>query len=162
MVGHTPEDVALRAQGQSADTALATAEKLARLVLANLNRAVDQGRQQRLPEGIGDRIVAYPGASDVLVVRLRNIQDRMQAKVENLPADVLASRALKIIDDVAAWRADRPQLDAGLEDRDPDVREFLRQVATELGAPWRLITPAVSAWLADPENSADLRVVLRS
>ena len=44
----------------------------------------------------------------------------------------------------------------------PMCREFLRQAATEQGASWDLITAAVAGWLGDPENTVNLRVVLRS
>ena len=84
MVGAQPDEVASRVGSQSVDAALATAEQLARSMLAGLNRSVERRRQELLPAGIGERIVAYPGTSDALVVRLGNIQRRLQQKVENL------------------------------------------------------------------------------
>jgi hypothetical protein len=162
MVGADADEVASRVGTQSVNTALATAEKLARLVLAALNRSVERRRQELLPVGIGERIVAYPGTSDALLVRLSNVQYRMQRTVQNLTAEQLTQRAQEINDDAATWATERPVLDTGLEGRHPEVREFLRQAATEQGASWRLITSAVAAWLDDPENTASLRVVLRS
>ena len=162
IVGAEADEVASRVGTQSVNTALATAEKLARLVLAALNRSVERRRQELLPVGIGERIVAYPGTSDALLVRLSNVQNRMQRTVENLTAEQLTQRAQEINDDAATWAAERPLLDTGLEGRHPEVREFLRQAATEQGASWHLITSAVAAWLDDPENTASLRVVLRS
>jgi len=162
MVGAQPDEVASRVGSHSVDTALATADKVARLVLVGLNRSVERRRQELLPAGIGERIVAYPGTSDALVVRLGIIQNRLQRKVENLTAEQLTQRAQEINHDAAAWAAERPRLDTGLEGRHPEVREFLRQAGTEQGASWRLITPTVAAWLEDPENTASLRVVLRS
>jgi hypothetical protein len=162
MVGALADDVASRVRTQSVDTALASSEKLAKSVLAGLNRSVERRRQELLPAEIGERIVAYPGTSDALVVRLSNIQNRLQRKVENLPAVPLTQRAHEINADAAAWTAERPRLDTGLEGHHPEVQEFLRQAATEQGASWHLITPAVTAWLDDPENTVSLRVVLRS
>jgi hypothetical protein len=162
MVGAQPDEVASRAGSQSVDTALAAAERLARSMLAGLNRSVERWRQELLPADIDERIVAYPGTSDVLVVRLGNIQSRLQQKVENLAAGQLTQRAQRIKDDAAVWAQERPQLDTSLEGRHPDVREFLRQAATDEGAPWHLITPAVADWLNNPENTANLRLVLRS
>lgn len=162
MVGAQPDAVVSRARSESVDTALAVAERLARSVLAGLNRSVERWRQESLPAGISERIVTYPGTSDALVMRLGNIQRRLQQKVENLAAGQLAQRAQGIMDDAAAWAQERPRLDTGLEGRHPDVREFLRQAATEQGAPWHLITPTVAMWLEDPENATNLRVVLRS
>ena len=95
-------------------------------------------------------------------MRLSNVQNRMQRTVQNLTAEQLTQRAQEINDDAATWAAERPLLDTGLEGRHPEVREFLRQAATEQGASWHLITSAVAAWLDDPENTASLRVVLRS
>jgi hypothetical protein len=162
MVGAQPDEVASRVGSQSVDTALATAERLAKLVLAGLTRSVERWRQEILPAEIDERIVAYPGTSDLLVVRLTNIQRRLQQKVENLAADQLVQRAQQIKVDAAAWAQERPQLDTSLQDRHPDVQKFLRQAATDEGATWTLITPAVADWLEDPENAAGLRVVLRS
>ena len=162
MVGAQPEEVASRVRSQSVDAALAGAERLARSVLVGLNRSVERWRQEILPAGIGERLVAYPGTSDALVVRLCNIQRRLLQRVENLVAGQLAQRAQQIRDDAAAWTQERPRLDTGLEGRHPDVQEFLRQAATEEGAPWHLITPVVRAWLEDAENTVSLRVVLRS
>jgi hypothetical protein len=162
MVGAPADDVASRVRTQSVDIALGSSEKLARSVLAGLNRSVERRRQELLPAGIGERIVAYPGASEALAVRLGIIQDRLQRKVENLAARQLGQRAQEISDDAAAWTAERSRLDTGLEGRHPEVQEFLRQAGNEQGASWRLITPAVAAWLEDPENTASLRVVLRS
>lgn len=162
MVGAQPDEVASRVRSQSVDTALAVADRLSRAVLVGLNRSVERWREQVLPAGIGERIVAYPGASDALVVRLGNIQRRLQQKVENLPADQLVQRAQQISRDAAAWAQERPRLDAGLEGRHPDVQEFLRQAATDEGASWHLMTEAVAEWLDDPENTTSLRVVLRS
>jgi hypothetical protein len=115
-----------------------------------------------LPTNIGERIVTFPGTSDVLVVRLMSIQRRLQQKVESLTARELTRRTQQIKDDAANWARERPQLDISLQGRHPDVQEFLRQAATEEGAPWDLITPVVTDWLDDPENTVGLRVVLRS
>jgi hypothetical protein len=162
MVGATADDVAGRVRTPSVETALATAEKLAKLVLAGLTRAVERRRQELLPAGIGERIVAYPGTSDALAVKLRNIQNRLQHKVENLTTEQLIRRAKEISADAATWEAERPRLDTGLEGRHLQVQEFLRQASSEQGASWRLITPIVADWLKDPENTPNLWVVLRS
>jgi hypothetical protein len=162
MVGGQPDEIASRIGSQSVDTALGVADKLNKMVLSGLNRSVERWRQEILPAGIGDRIVAYPGTSDHLAVRLENIQRRLQQRVENLAPGQLTQRAHEIMRDAAAWVQERPRLDTSLEDRNPDVREFLLQAATEEGASWDLITPAVADWLEDPENTVKLRVVLRS
>lgn len=162
MVGAQADEVASRVGTQSVDSALVTAEKLARSVLTGLNRSVERRRQELLPVWIDERIVAYPGTSDALAVRLRRIQSRLQRNVENLTAGQLTQRAQEIMGDVAAWVEEWPRLEAGLRGRHPDVEEFLRQAGTEQGAPWHLVTPAVATWLEDPENTANLWVVLRS
>jgi hypothetical protein len=162
MVGGQPDEVASRAGSHSVDTALAAAERLAKSVLAGLNRSVERWRQEILPDGIGERIVAYPGTSDALVVRLGNIQRRLQQKVENLDAGQLTQRAQQIKNDAAVWAQERPKLDTSLEGRHPDVQEFLRHAASDEGASWHLITTAVAEWLDNPENTTSLRVVLRS
>jgi hypothetical protein len=162
MVGAQADDVAGKLRSQSVDAALVAAEKLAKSVLAGLNRTVEQWRQELLPAGIDERIVAYPGTSEALAVKMRNIQSRLQRKVENLTAGQLTQRAQEINSDLNAWAAERPRLDTGLEGRHPDVQEFLRQAAAEQGASWDLITPVVASWLKDPENTVNLRVALRS
>lgn len=162
MIGAQAEDVASRVRSQSVDAALAVSEKLARSVLASLNRTVEHWRQELLPAGIDERIVTYPGNSEAVAVKLRNIQGRLQRKVENLTAGQLIQRAQEISADVATWATERPRLDTGLEGRHPDVREFLRHAATEQGASWDLMTPVVMTWLKDSENTVNLRVVLRS
>lgn len=162
MIGAQPEEVVTRAGSRSVDDALDTAEKLSKSVLAGLIRSVERWRVGILPADISDRIVTFPGTSDVLVVRLLEIQRRLQEKVENVAAEQLALRARQIKDDADAWAKERPKLDSSLQGRHPDVQEFLRQAATEEGAPWGLITPVVANWLGDPENTVGLRVVLRS
>jgi hypothetical protein len=162
MVGAHPQDVAKRAGSQPVHTALDTAEKLARSMLAGLNRCVERWRQEIVPAGIGERIVAYPGTSDALVVRLEHAQGRLRQKIENLPLDALVQRVQQISHDAATWAQERPQLDTGLQGRHPEVQEFLRQAASDKGASWHLITPVVAEWLDDPDNTANLRVVLRS
>jgi hypothetical protein len=161
MVGAEPDAVVGRVKSQSVDAALTTAEKLAKSTLAGLIRSVERRRQEVLPAEIGERIMAYPGTSDLLVARLSGIQRRLQQKVENLTAEKLVQRAQQITEDAAAWAQEWPQLETSLHGRHPDVQEFLRQAATDEGASWELITPAVAEWLTDPENTASLRVVLR-
>jgi hypothetical protein len=162
MLGAQPGEVASRAASQSVDTAFAAAERLARSILAGLNRSVERWRQEILPAGIGERIVPYPGTSDLLVARLTGIQRRLEQKVENLTAEKLMQRAQQIKDDAATWAQERSQLDTSLQGRHPDVQAFLRQASTDEGASWQLITPAVADWLDDPENTTSLRVVVRS
>lgn len=162
IVGAAVSDVASRIRSQSVNNALETADRVTRSLVVGLNRSADRKRQQILPDRINDPIVAYPGASDALAVRLRRIQSLLQRRVEGLEPDDLVQRWRDVADGVALWAAERQQLEAGLDGQHPDVREFLRQAATDEGAPWRLITPAVQAWLADPENTVNLRVVLRS
>jgi hypothetical protein len=162
MVGARPDEVASRAKSQSVDTALTTAERLAKSAMAGLTRSVERWRLENLPTNIDERIVGYPGTSDLLIVRLRNIQRRLQQKVENLDGGQLAQRAQQIKGDAATWALERPKLDGGLQERHPEIQKFLRQAVTDEGASWDLITPVVAEWLKDPENTANLQVVLRS
>ncbi|MEV4288474.1 hypothetical protein AB0K40_23430 [Nonomuraea bangladeshensis] len=162
IVGAPIGDVASRIRSQSVNNALDTAGKFARSLLADLNRSVDAKRMEIRPDGVEQPIVAYPGASDALAARLRWIQSLFARKVENLSPDDLVKRLQDIVNGAASWTSDRPKLDQSLERQHPEVSEFLRQAASEHGAPWRLITPAVHTWLSDPENTVNLRIVLRS
>jgi hypothetical protein len=162
VVGAQPDEVVGRVTSHSVDAAMASAERLAKSVLAGLIRSVERWRQETLPAKIDERVLAYPGTSDALLVRLQSIQFRLQQKVENLTAEKLVRRAQQIKDDAATWAQERPRLDASLRDRHPEVQEFLRQAATDEGASWDLITRIVADWLSDPENNASLRVMLRS
>jgi hypothetical protein len=162
VVGSPVGDVASRIRSQSVNDALETADKFARFLEADLNRSVDRKRLQIQPDGIEQPIVVYPGASDALAARLRGIQSRLRRKVDALSPSQLEQWLQSIIRDAAAWTADRPLLDRGLEAQHPEVQEFLREAATEEGASWRLITPTVQTWLHDQENAVNLRVVLRS
>ena len=89
------------------------------------------------------------------------MQTLLQRKVDGLAPGDLAQRLQELVDAAASWTTDRPRLDEGLDRQHPEVQEFLRQAATDEGAPWSLITPIVQTWLADPENTANLRIVLR-
>ncbi|MGC4957778.1 hypothetical protein ACLQ2P_31655 [Actinomadura citrea] len=162
IVGAPVGDIATRLRSQSVNTALETADKLARSLVADLNRSVDRKRLQLQPEGIEQPIVVYPGASDALAVRLNGIQSRLQQKVDGLNPSQLEQRLESLVRDAASWIADRPALERSLEGQHPEVQEFLRLAATEQGASWRLVTPTVQGWLQDPENTVNLRVVLRS
>ncbi len=162
IVGAPIGDVASRIRSQSVNNALDSAGKFSRSLLVDLNRSVDTKRMQIRPDGIEQPIVAYPGSSEALAARLRGIQSLFARKVESLSPDDLVKRFQDIVNGAASWTADRPKLDQSLERQHPEVSDFLRQAATEDGAPWRLITSAVRAWLSDPENTVNLRIVLRS
>lgn len=162
MVGAHIGDVVSRIRTQSVNNALMTVEKFTMSLVTGLNRSVDRERLRILPHGIDERIVVYPGVSEAMAVRLRRIQSLLQRKVERLEPDDLVKRFREIVNGVASWTEDRPKMDEKLEDQHPEVSEFLREAATEEGAPWLLITSAVRTWLSDPENTVNLRVVLRS
>lgn len=162
VTGVTAAEVAARVGTQSVDEALGSAEKTANDLLANLNKAVNRRRVELLPVGIDQHIVAYPGVSESLVVRLEVVQRRLQAVVDKVDAQDLEMRLREIIRDVETWRESRPLLDETLEKHHPEIKEFLRQAVTEDGALWELITPRVNEWLGNTGNTAGLRVVLRS
>jgi hypothetical protein len=161
VVGVSVGEIASRVRSQSVNSALETADKFTRNLVSALNRSVEKKRQEILPPGIDQPIIAYPGVSEALAAKLRRLQTLLQRKVDGLPPGDLAQRLQEIVSAAASWTADRPRLDEGLDRQRPEVQEFLRQAATEEGAPWPLITPVVQAWLADPENTANLRIVLR-
>jgi hypothetical protein len=162
LVGASVSDIASRIKASSVNNALGAAEKFSRYLESALNRSVEKRRQEVLPPGIDQPVIAYPGASDALAARLRRLQVTLQRKVENLSPSDLVQRLEEIVCGTASWATDRPRLDEGLDRQDPEVKEFLRQAATVEGAPWSLITPTVRAWLADSENTVNLKVVLRS
>jgi len=161
VVGVPVGEIASRVRSQSVNSALEAADKFTRNLVSALNRSVEKKRQEVLPPGINQPIIAYTVASEALALKLRKLQTVLQRKVENLPPGDLAQRLNEIISATASWTADRPRLDEGLDRQHPEVQEFLRQAATEEGAPWSLLTPVVQAWLAEPQNSANLRIVLR-
>jgi hypothetical protein len=161
IVGVPVGEIASRIRSHSVNNALETAEKFSRSLQTALNRAVDKKRQEILPPGIDQPIIVYPGASDALAAKLRRLRELLQRTVENLAPGDLAQRFQEIVSAAESWTADRPRLDEGLDRQHPEVKEFLRQAASDEGALWSLITPVVQAWLADPENTANLRVVLR-
>jgi hypothetical protein len=161
VVGAPVGEIASRVRSNSVNNALETAEKLSRSLEFALNRSVEKKRQEILPPGIDQPIIAYPGTSDALAARLRRLQTLLQRKVDGLSPSDLAQRLQDIVSAVESWETDRPRLDEGLDHQHPEVRDFLRQAATEIGAAWPLITPVVQTWLTDPENTANLRIVLR-
>jgi len=160
LVGASVTEIASRIRSHSVNKALETAEKFSRALESALNRSVERRRQEILPPEIDQPIIAYPGASEVVAARLRRLQTLLQRKVDGLPPGELAQRLQRIVYAAASWTTDWPRLEEGLDHQHPEVQEFLRQAATEEGAAWPLITPIVQAWLTDPENSANLRVVL--
>ena len=162
MVGAPVDDDRQPGPVQLGQPALEAAEKTRRYLDAALNRSVERRRQEILPAGIGEPIVAYPGASDALVARLEQLQSRLQRRSRTSRRATGAAGTADHRRCGRVWAAERPRLDTGLEGHHPEVQEFLRQAATEEGAPWRFITPVVGGWLDDPENTANLRVVLRS
>ena len=161
VVGAPVGEIASRVGSNSVNNALENADRFTRNLVSALNRSVEKRRQEILPPEIDQPIIAFPGASEVVAARLRRLQTLLQRKVDGLPPAELAQRLENIVSATASWTTDRPQLKEGLDRQHPDVQEFLRQAATDEGAPWSLITPTVHAWLADPENTANLRVVLR-
>jgi hypothetical protein len=161
IVGAPISEIASRVKSNSVNQALETAEKTARQLDSALNRSVEKKRQEILPPGIDKPLIPYPGASYSLVAKLERLQTQLQRKVENLAPSDLAQRLQDLLRAAETWTAERPGLDEGLDRQDPEVRDFLRQAASPEGVPWPQLTPVVQAWLADPENTANLRIVLR-
>ena len=161
VTGAPVTEIASRVHARSVNDALQTADDLARSLLADLNRSVNRKRVAMLPSGIDQPIVIYPGASQALAVGLQNIQSRLRKRVSDLRADELEQRLRNLISETEQWAEKLPQLESSLAGQHPEVQAFLRAAAIEDGAPWSLITPVVQSWLADAENTADLRVVLR-
>lgn len=154
--------IASRIGTRTVDHALGIGEKLAKYLVTEFNKSVDRRRFELLPHDINRTIVPYPGASDSLVVGLQTVQRALQVKVEGLEVGQLVQRLGRIIEQIERWERERPRLDETLESHHPEIKEFLRQAATDEGAPWDLITPRVQKWLAEPEHTAALRIVLRS
>jgi anaerobic glycerol-3-phosphate dehydrogenase len=160
LVGSSAGEAASRVKRQSVNNALATAEKFSRNLESALNRSVEKRRQELLPAGIDRPVIAYPGASDALAVRLRGFQIVLLRKIDGFDPSELEQRLRKIVTAAESWSTERPRLDEALDGQHPEVKNFLTQAATDEGAPWSLITPAVSEWLANPDNTVDLKVVL--
>jgi hypothetical protein len=161
IVGAQVDVIASRVRSNSVNQALEAAEKYSRYLDAALNRSVENKRQEILPDGIDKPIVLYPGGSHLVAAQLEKLQTRLQRKVEGIAPGELPQRLKLLVDAAASWAAERPRLDEGLDRQHPEVRAFLRQAATEDGAPWSLLTPVVQRWLEDPENTDSLRIVLR-
>jgi hypothetical protein len=161
IVGAPVDVIASRVRSSSVNQALEAAEKTRRYLDSALNRSVEKKRQEILPDGIDKPIIRYPGASFLVGAQLEKLQTQLQRKVENVAPGELPQRLQKLVDAAESWTAERPRLDEGLDRQHPEVRDFLRQAATEDGAPWSLLTPVVQRWLVDPENTASLRIVLR-
>ena len=161
IVGAPVGAIASRVRSASVNQALEAAERFSRHLEAALNRSVEKKRQEILPPGIDEPIIRYPGASYAVAAQLEKLQTRLQRKVEGVVPGDLAQRLKLLMDAAVSWTAERPRLDEGLDRQHPEVRDFLRQAATEEGAPWPLLTPVVQNWLDDPENTASLRIVLR-
>jgi hypothetical protein len=161
VVGVSVNEIARRVRSRSVNQALETAEKYSRYLDSALNRSVEKKRQEILPADIDKPVIHYPGVSFRLVAQLERLKSQLQRKVENLAPGDLAERLQALIGAAETWTTERPRLDEGLDRQHPEVRAFLRQAATEDGAPWSLLTPVVQQWLGDPENTASLRIVLR-
>lgn len=157
-VGANAKDLAQRLNTASVDSAIATAETLLRVGLADLNKAVDAKRKEFLPPDIERAIPNYPGASLVLTTRLEVIQRRLLAKIENREPAELVAKISEIHQDVLGWTTGMPTLEEGMVRLHPDIQAFVRAVASPDGAAWPLITPTVADWLADPENHSGLRI----
>jgi hypothetical protein len=161
IVGVQIDVIASRVRSNSVNQALEAAEKYSRYLDAALNRSVEKKRLEILPDGIDKPIVLYPGGSHLVAAQLEKLQTRLQRKVDNVAPGELPQRLKLLVDAAASWATERPRLDEGLDRQHPEVRDFLRQAATEDGAPWSLLTPVVQRWLGDPENTDSLRIVLR-
>jgi hypothetical protein len=142
--------------------ALSTAERLSTQLVDDANRAIDRWRTANLPAGVGREVVAFPGVSDLLVVKLKRVRDRLLAKVSGVPAADLPRR----LDDLRCWMTEWETLtaeyEATREREDPEIKEFLDRAASPEGVPWLSLTPAVRRWLDDADNADMVRIVLRS
>lgn len=161
IIGAPLGEVAARIRTQSVNNALDSSERFTRNLVAGLNRTVDKKRQEIQPVGIDKPIVPYPGVSDVLIARLERIKTQLQRPLDSLDPDALVHRFQDILSAAESWKADRRQLDESLQREHPEVRKFLGQAATDEGARWDLITPSVKDWLSNPENTVNMRIVLR-
>jgi hypothetical protein len=161
IVGAPVNVIASRVRSSSVNQALEAAERFSRYLNSALNRSVEKKRLEILPPGIDQPIILYPGASYTVAAQLELLQTRLQRKVENVAPGDLAQRIQDLVGAAESWTENRPRLDEGLDRQHPEVRDFLRQAASPEGIPWPQLTPVVQAWLADPENTANLRIVLR-
>lgn len=162
IVGVQVSEMASRVHNQSVNRALEVADKLAKTLVTGLNKSVEKKRLDLLPDDLDQRIVTYPRGSHLLAVQLTRVQTQLKTKVEGLEIADLAKRLDDIVANVAWWAENRPRLETSIEGEHQEVKEFLRQAATEEGAAWDLVTAIVQEWLADPENAASIKIVLRS
>lgn len=162
IVGVALSDLASRVKGDSVDKALRVAEGLSKTLLSDLNKSVDGERQRILPSDIADPIVAYPGASHVLVVRLQHMQERLREPVVEVATSDLPRRVSELRDLVDSWLKDRPLLEQSLEQHDDELQAFLRRASSEEGVRWTMVTSKVRSWLDEGENASGIRMHLSS
>ena len=113
VVGAPVGEIASRVRSNSVNTALENADRFTRNLVSALNRSVEKKRQEILPPEIDRPIIAYPGASDALAVRLRRLQTLLQRKVDGLSPSDLAKRLQELVSAAESWTTDRPRLGRG-------------------------------------------------
>lgn len=148
-----------RLVGPSVHDALNTSELLAKQRLNDLNRAVDAWRKLNLPLDVEEEVTDLPGTG-TLRVRLQRLAALLNRPISGVPAQELPKKIDELRSMLTEWRKSKDEYDAVLKREDPEIRAFLAHAATEVGAGWSMVTPAVRRWLDDANDADVVRIRL--
>jgi hypothetical protein len=144
------EDLTGRLKGGAVQDALKAAENLVKTSELVLRRAAESERI-RLAEGSDRPVTSLPGRESVQAQAVR-IQATLRqqaagANIDELPAAIDRWRAA-----ARAWKQVIHDLEQAVSELPTDIKAFVKAAATDGGAAWSLVTPAVRDWLDTDEN----------
>lgn len=134
-----------RLRAGAVQDSLGSAEAIAKSLEQSLQKAGNAEQKRLRPEGLDQPLAAMPGSESlqVRISRIRSAWSRpFTGPIEQLPAAVDSWRQ-----HAADWDDIQRELSRRLADLPPEIRTFIEAAASDVGAPWSLVTAAVRDWL---------------
>ncbi|MBQ0903145.1 hypothetical protein [Micromonospora sp. U21] len=139
------QELTERLRGGAVQGALEAAETIAKLLEQALIRAADAERARVTPADFGRPIPNMPG-HESLQARISRIKASLSrpfvGSIDDVPATLERWRR-----DAAQWDDVRDEIGKLLAELPLEIKAFVEAAASDSGAPWSMVTPAVREWL---------------
>jgi hypothetical protein len=136
-------------KGDAVQDALKAAENLVKTSEQVLRRAAEAERA-RLAEGSDRPVTSLPGRESVQAQALRiqaTLRQSAIGQIAELPTAIDRWHAA-----AQAWEQINRDLEQAVSELPAEIKSFVKAAATDGGAAWSLVTPAVRGWLDTNDN----------
>jgi hypothetical protein len=146
------QDLTDRLRGGAVQDALKAAETTAKLLEQALIRSADAERIRLAPDDLNRPVAAMPG-NESLQARIRKIRTSLTQSFAG-PADDVPAAVDRWRQYATEWASLRDEVSQRLADLPAEIKAFVEAAASDHGAPWSIVTPAVREWL-DADGHGD-------